>query len=282
MTAILNLGEIMKLEELLGKFKNWLLTEGLKLVVGLIVLYFTFKIINLITKKIDNKLKNKKKNLDETITKVSLSVLKNVLKILAFVCFLGYVGIETTSIAAAITSAGLAVGLALQGSLSNFAGGVIVLVMRPYKIGDYIECNGVSGTVEDIKTFYTSIVTIDNKVIMIPNGKMADSSIINYSTKKLRRLDMLFNVEYNSDLNVVKKAILESVEKSSLYKKNTTPFINIEEYKESYVKVVLKVWCDNTSYWDLYYFLQEEVKRQFDKYDIKIPYNKVSVNLINN
>ena len=157
-----------------------------------------------------------------------------------------------------------------------------MLVMRPYKIGDYIECNGVSGTVEDIKTFYTSIVTIDNKVIMIPNGKMADSSIINYSTKKLRRLDMLFNVEYNSDLNVVKKAILESVEKSSLYKKNTTPFINIEEYKESYVKVVLKVWCDNTSYWDLYYFLQEEVKRQFDKYDIKIPYNKVSVNLINN
>lgn len=270
----------MTLNDVVSKIKEWVLTEGVKLIIGLIVLYFVFKIINLLSKRIEKKLKRRKKPLDETITKVLLNVFRNGLKILAFICFLGYVGIETTSIAAAITSAGLGVGLALQGSLSNFAGGVIILVMRPYKIGDYIECNGLSGTVEDIKTFYTYIITIDNKVVMIPNGKVADSSIINYSSKKIRRLDMFFNVEYDSDLSSVKKALLDSIKNSSMHKENIEPFINIEEYNENSVKVVLKVWCDNNKYWPLYYYLQEEVKRQFEKNGIKIPYNKVR--LINN
>jgi small conductance mechanosensitive channel len=267
----------MTIEEIFSKTKVWMLTDGLKLVVGVLVLYFVFKIINIFSRRLERKLRKRRKALDETITKVSLSIFRKGLKILAFICFLGYVGIETTSIAAAITSAGLGVGLALQGSLSNFAGGVIILVMRPYKLGDYIECNGLSGTVEDIKTFYTYIVTIDNKVVMIPNGKMADSSIINYSTKDLRRLDLFFNVEYNSDIGVVKKALLDSVINSSMYKENIEPFINIEEYKENYIKVVLKVWCDNSKYWDLYYYLQEEVKRQFAKYNINVPYNKVKL-----
>ncbi len=267
----------MTINELIENVKQWIVTEGIKLLVALIILFFTFKIINCFTKSIEKRLNRSKKNLDETITKVLLNVLKKGLKILSFICFLGYVGIETTSIAAAITSAGLGVGLALQGSLSNFAGGVIILVMRPYKLGDYIECNGVSGTVEDIKTFYTYIVTIDNKVIMIPNGKMVDSSIINYSAKKTRRLDMLFNVDYNSNLNDVKEALSESVKNSKMYKEDKIPFINIEEYKDSYFKVVLKVWCDNKKYWDLYYYLLEEVKKQFEKYNIKIACNKVKI-----
>ena len=199
------------------------------------------------------------------------------MKILAFICFLGYVGIETTSIAATITSIGLGVGLALQGSLSNFAGGVIILIMRPYKIGDYIECNGLSGTVEDIKTFYTCIVTIDNRVIMIPNGKIVDSSLINYSIKPLRRLDMFFYIEYNSDIDIVKKAILESVKNSNMSKDGIPATVSIEEYKQSSIKVILKVWCENSLYWSLYYYLQEEVKNKFEQYKIQVPYNKVNV-----
>lgn len=270
-------GDMMNTNNIFNKFIEWTKTEGVKLALALIVLYFVFKLINYFSKRIERKLKNKKHKLDETITSVLLRIFRIGLKVLAFVSFLSYIGIETTSIAAAITSAGLGVGLALQGSLSNFAGGVIILIMRPFKLGDYIECNDMSGTVEDIKLFYTYITTIDNKVIMIPNGKIADSSIINYSSKNLRRLDMLFNVEYTSDIKTVKKALLESVNNSSLYNKDKEPFINIEEYKESYIKVVLKVWCNNSNYWDLYYFLQEEVKRQFEKYDIKVPYNKVNV-----
>lgn len=270
----------MTIEEIIGKIKHWIFTEGVKLLVGLLVLFIVFKIINVISKKFEKRLNNKKGQLDETITKVSLNIFRKGLKILSFICFLGYVGIETTSIAAAITSAGLGIGLALQGSLSNFAGGVIILVMRPYKLGDYIECNGVSGTVEDIKTFYTYITTIDNKVVMIPNGKMADSSIINYSVKKTRRLDLIFNIDYSSDLNLVKESILESVRNSKMYKEEKEPFINIEEYKESYYKVILKVWCDNNKYWDLYYYLHEEIKRQFERYNIKLSYKKLDVNLI--
>ena len=268
--------------KIVDKIKEWILTDGVKLVIGVIILYFIFKTINILSKRLQRNLKKRKRPLDETITKVSISIFRKGLKILAFICFLSYVGVETTSIAAAITSAGLGVGLALQGSLSNFAGGVIILVMRPYKLGDYIECNGLSGTVEDIKTFYTYITTIDNKVVMIPNGKVADSSIINYSSKKLRRLDMFFNVEYKSDIKIVKDALLNSVKNSSMYKEDIEPFISIEEYKESYIKIVLKVWCENNKYWSLYYYLQEEVKKQFEKVGIKIPYNKVEVSLIEN
>lgn len=267
----------MDLNNILDVIAQWIKTEGVKLFFALIVLFLSFKIINIVINKLEKKVRNSKRNLDRTITSVLFRILKISLKILAFISFLGYVGIETTSIAAAITSAGLAIGLALQGSLSNFAGGVIILVMRPFKLGDYIECNDISGTVEDIKMFYTYIVTIDNKVIMIPNGKMADSSIINYSTKELRRLDMFFNVEYGSDMNIVKNAILESINNSSMYKENIKPFINIEEYKENYIKVVLKVWCENSKYWNLYYFLQEEVKKQFEKYNIEVPYNKLKI-----
>lgn len=259
------------------KLKEWILEEGVKLVIGLVLLFIVFKAIDILVRRIDKKIRKRKKKVDETIVRVSLSFLKNGLKILSFICFLGYVGIETTSIAAAITSIGLAIGLALQGSLSNFAGGVIVLIMRPYKIGDYIECNGVSGTVEDIKTFYTYLITIDNKVVVIPNGKMADSSITNYSSKKIRRLDMFFNIDYNSNLNDVKEALLESVINSKMIKEDRQPFINIEDYNENYYRVVLKVWCDNNRYWDLYYYMQEEVKTQFEKYHIKVAYNKIEV-----
>lgn len=271
----------MTLDKILNEIKEWIVSEGIKIILGLLILCLVFKVINLISKKLEKKLNKKKKTLDETITKVALNVFRKGLKILAFICFLGYIGIETTSIAAAITSAGLGIGLALQGSLSNFAGGLIILIMRPYKLGDYIECNGLSGTVEDIKTFYTYIVTIDNKVVMIPNGKVADSSIINYSSKKTRRLDMFFYVKYSSDMNVVRKAILEGVYKSSMNKENIEPTVSVEEYEESSIKVVLKVWCDNNKYWSLYYYLQEEIKKQFEKYNIEVPYNKIDVTLVN-
>ena len=267
----------MDLNNLLDVIAHWIKTEGVKLLLSLIVLFFVFKTINIVINKLEKKAKNSKRNLDRTITSVLFRILKISLKILTFISFLGYVGIETTSIAAAITSAGLGIGLALQGSLSNFAGGVIVLVMRPYKLGDYIECNGVSGTVEEIKMFYTYIVTIDNKVIMMPNGKIADSSIINYSAKQLRRLDMFFNVGYGSDISVIKQALLDSLNNTNLYNKTVKPFINIEEYKENYIKIVLKVWCDNDKYWELYYFLQEQVKNQFEKYEIKVPYTKIKI-----
>lgn len=269
----------MSIEEIINKMVNWILTEGVKLAIALVVLYIVFKLINFFSKKLEKRLRNKKRPWDEAITRVLLQIFRVGLKFLSFVCFLGYVGVETSSIAAAITSAGLAIGLALQGSLSNFAGGVIVLIMHPYKIGDYIESNGLEGTVEDIKLFYTYIATIDNKVVIIPNGKMADSSIVNYSSKKLRRLDMKFNVSYNTDIEIAKEALLKCINNSNLIKENPRPFININEYGERYIQLVLRVWCNNSDYWNLFYYFQEEVKRQFDKNNVKLSFNEIKVNL---
>ena len=267
----------MNLEEILDKIIDWIVTDGLKLLFALIVLYIVFKLINFFARKIEKRLKSKKRPWDEAITRVLLQIFKVGLKVLAFVSFLGYVGIETTSIAAAITSAGLALGLALQGSLSNFAGGVIILIMHPYRIGDYILVNGEEGTVEDIKLFYTYLNTIDNKVIVIPNGKVADSSIVNYSFKKLRRLDMKFNISYNSDVEIAKQALLNSVKRNKQIKEEPIPFININEYGDRYIQIILRVWCENSNYWDLFYYFQEDVKKEFDKNDIELAFNELKI-----
>ncbi len=268
----------MTFSEIIDKVVNWLVTEGVKLVIAIIVLLLSFKVINFISKKIEKKLKVSKK-IDETIRHVILSTFKKVSKFLAFICFLGYVGIETSSIAATITSLGIGVGLALKGFLSNIAGGVIILLMHPFKIGDYVEINDIEGTVEEIKMFYTYVFTVDNKEIIIPNGKIVENHIINYSSKKDRRLDLTFYISYNNDIDMVKKAIITSIKNSKKYKDRPSPFINIKEYKDNCIEMILKVWCDNEVYWDLYYYLQEEVKKQFDIYDIKVPYNKIEISI---
>ena len=269
------------MEELWQNVSNWLVTEGIKLVIAIIALFILFKVINVASRKIEKRLKKNKKHVDETISRVLISTIRKVLKFIVLVSFLGYVGIETSSIAAAITSAGLAIGLALQGSLANFAGGVIILIMRPYKIGDYIDANGEEGTVEEIKLFYTILTTVDNKVVTIPNGKMADSAIINYSTKKTRRLDMKFDIAYENDVEVAKKAILTSVENFKNYKNEPAPFVNVDSYKDSSVSIVLKVWVDSSEYWNMYYYMQEEVRRQFANNNIEIPFNQLDVHLDN-
>lgn len=258
---------------------NWVVTEGVKIVIASIVLFITFKIINFVSKKVDKKIKNSKKHIDETISRVLISTIRKILKFIALVSFLGYIGIETSSIAACITSAGLAIGLALQGSLANFAGGVIILIMRPYKIGDYIECNGNEGIVEDIKLFYTILTTVDNKVITIPNGKTADSSIANYSVKKVRRLDMIFKIDYKSNYEIAKKAILDSILNSKNYHKQPEPFVGVDSYGDSSISIILKVWVDSKEYWNLKYFLQEEVKNQFDKRGVEIPFKQLDVHI---
>lgn len=274
-------GDYMDYENIKENIKNWILGEGVKLVFALFVLYLIFKIVNFISNKIEKKLKNSKKRIDEAIVRVSVSVIRKGLKFIAFVCFLGYVGIETTSIAAAITSTGLALGLALQGSLSNFAGGVIILVMKPFKIGDYIDCSGGSGTVEDIKLFYTYITTIDYKVIVVPNGKMVDSSIVNYSSKKKRRLDLLFSVSYKSDVSKVRDCILSCVYKYENYLKEPMPSVSVESSNNKEIEMILKVWVKGELYWDLYYYLQEEVRKQFTINNIETTYNQMEVYIEN-
>ena len=171
--------EEFSLVELLQTVAGWLMQNGIKLIIGLIVLFIAFKVVNFVAKRLQRRLD--KKNVDKTIANVTVKALKIVLKIMVFLLFLGYVGIETAGIGTIIGSVSVCIGLAVQGSLSNFAGGIVILVMRPFKLGDFIEAQGHSGTVTDIKMFYTYLNTPDNKVVMIPNGTLGNGDIINYS-----------------------------------------------------------------------------------------------------
>ncbi len=210
---------------------DWFTHTGIKLLIAIILMIVTFAIINGVTKKIYKRLQKKKA--DETLSRVCTQAARIILKLLVLVCLIGYVGIETASISAVIASIGVGISLAVQGTLSNFAGGVIIIVMRPFKIGDYITSNGQEGTVEDIKLFYTHIVTNDNKAVVIPNGSLANNVIVNSSAKDTRRVDIVTQVAYGSDVALVKKLIKDVCQQNGLVFKDPAPFVEMSELNES-------------------------------------------------
>ena len=258
---------------------NWCMTTGVKLLIGLIGLFVIFKIVNILTKKLYKRLQ--KKQADETLSRVGTQALRLVLKGITLVCFVGYIGIETASISALIASAGVALGLALQGSLSNFAGGIIIIVMRPFRIGDKIATNGESGTVEDIHMFYTVLVTPDNKVIHVPNGSLANNVIVNTSIKDTRRVEVVMSIAYDADLDRATQVINEVCAKNALIFNDPEPFVGIREYSSSSVDLNIRVWCKNADYWTITNYLLVEIKKAFDENGIEIPFNQLEVAIKN-
>ena len=184
----------MNWEQLAANLINWAATEGVKIVIAFAILFISFVIINCIIKSLRKILT--KKNVDKTITKTLCYILNIVLKTLIIVALLGYLGLDTSGIAALIATIGVGVGLALQGSLSNVAGGILIILLRPFRVDDFIEAQGQSGTVEDIHLIYTYIRTPDNKVVALPNGNLANNVIVNYSKKDTRRVDFEFAISY--------------------------------------------------------------------------------------
>ena len=193
----------------------------------------------MLTKKLYRHLQ--KKQADETLSRVGTQAIRIVLKLVALICFVGYIGIETASITALIASIGVSLGLALQGSLSNFAGGIIIIAMRPFRIGDKITTNGETGTVEDIHMFYTVLVTADNKVVHVPNGSLANNVIVNTSTKETRRVEVVMSISYDTDLNKATEVIQQVCKQNSLIFTDPEPFVGIREYAGS--SVVFKYTC---------------------------------------
>ncbi len=258
---------------------NWCKTTGIRLIIAIIILIVSFKLINFICKKISKKLEKKK--VDLTIAKVSVSFLKIVLKVLIIVLIVGYVGFETASLSAVILSLGTGISLAVQGTLSNFAGGVIIVIMRPFKIGDFITSNGQSGTVEDIKLFYTHIVTPDNKAIMIPNGSLANNVIVNVSAKEDRRCDLVMPVAYGTDTEFALTVIRGVIAKNEKVFNTPEPFVKVGELADSSIDIYVRVWCKNSDYWDVYFSLLNNIKDAFEENHIEIPFNQLDVNLKN-
>lgn len=254
---------------------NWIVTEGLKALVAFIVLLILFKITNVICRKLAKLMRKKK--LDEAVVRVSETWARRGIKFVLFIVFIAYLGFETSSITAAIASLGVTIGLALQGSLSNIAGGIVLLVMHPYRVGDEIEIEGNTGTVEDIKLFYTYLRTSDNKLIVIPNSTAANDEIINYSTKPTRRVDLIFSISYDSDYETAKALIIDCVKGLGHALEDPAPFVGMEAHAQSSVDVIVKYWVPTDVYYDSRYMMREAVKLAFDTNGIEIPYPQLEV-----
>lgn len=254
------------MQEWLEKVVNWLTTEGLKLLICLILLFISFWIVNGIAKRVKRRMEKRGK--DKTVTSLMFKVIRIGGKLALFVIFLGVVGFDTAGIGTIIASFGVAIGLALQGALSNLAGGIIILIMRPLRIGDFIEAQGVSGTVEDIHIFYTDLVTPDNKMIHLPNGSLANGSITNYSKKSTRRVDMEFTISYDDDFVRAEKIIGDLCAADGRIMTDPAPFIRVKSHGDSAVVIVMRVWSKSEDYWAIYFDMMENVKKQFDANNI--------------
>ncbi len=258
---------------------EWCVNTGIKIILAIIILIVSFKIINLISKKITKRLE--RKNADATLSRVLVNVTRLSLKILIVLCLVGFLGVQTSSIAAVITSAGVGIGLAIQGTLSNFAGGVILIVMRPFKLDDFIVAQGEKGTVEDIKLFYTTLRTPDNRVVYIPNGSLANGVIVNNSLKETRRIDIIMSVSYDSNVDLAKNVLKKCMNNNDLVLKDQPIFAEVSEYADSSINITCRCWVKNTDYWTVNFQLLKDFKDVLDENHIQIPYNQLDVNITN-
>ncbi len=240
-------------------------------VIALVVLIVGWWATNLITLIV----KRSMERLDENLRSFFGSIISVALKIILVITVASMFGIEMTSFIAILAAASFAVGLALQGSLSNFAGGVLIILFRPFNVGDYIEAQGHAGTVRKIHIFSTTLKTPDNKTVIIPNGMLSNSSLINYSTEPTRRVDMVFGISYKDDIAKAKKTINSILKKDKRIIED--PFIKVGALNNNSVDLYVRVWCNKKDYWDIYFEMQEKVKTEFDSRGITIPFPQLQI-----
>lgn len=248
---------------------------GIQLIIALLILIIGFKLVKILEKSL--KKEHKLSKIDPSVKTFVISITTIALKVLLFIIAASIIGIPTTSFITILGSAGVAIGLALQGGLSNLAGGLMILLYKPFKIGDYIESNGKEGNVTSITMFYTSLTTLDNKVVQIPNGTLSNNTIVNYSAYPERRLDLQFNVSYDSKIDKVKKVINEVIEKSEYALKDRNHIIRLCKHSDSSLTYAVYVWIKKEDYWNAYFELNENIKEAFDKNNIEIPYPQLDI-----
>ena len=267
------------MEELIKKLSNKSMDFLIEIVVGLLILIIGFKIISII----ENALKKPHKfsKLDASVKTFLISFITIALKVLLIVIFLSVIGVPMASLVTVIGSCAVAIGLALQGGLSNIAGGLMILVFKPFKVGDFISANGYDGTVKSITMFYTTLITPDNKVVQMPNGGLSNSNITNYSAKGERRVDIDISVSYDTDIDKVKKLVNSIIDKHELIIQDKEKFFRLKTHAESALVFTLRVWAKTSDYWTVYFDLMESIKKEFDKNHIEIPFNQLDVHMIN-
>ena len=279
MNALLTTESTNWLDSAISTLSGWVLNTGIKIVISIVLLFISFRIIKRIARKITKKGDSEK--YDKTIMKTLAYAFSISAKTLVLVCLIGYLGIDTSGITALIASLGVCIGLAVNGAVANLAGGVIILVTRPFKVDDYIEAQGISGTVEDIHMICTKIRTPDNKVIYVPNGSLANGNIINYSEKSTRRIELKFAIAYNSDYDKAKALVWDIVTSHELTLDDPAPFVRMSEHADSSITITARAWVNSSDYWTVNFDLLEAVKKAFDENGIEIPFNQLDVHVKN-
>ncbi len=266
---------LAKLQQLLDTVIDWSLHTGVRLIVAALILFISFKLINFFAKKITKRGTNK--GVDKTILRTAVYAGKIAAKCVVAVAMVGYVGIDTSAITALIASFGVCIGLAVNGALSNLAGGVLILVTRPFRVDDFIEAQGISGTVTDIHMVSTKVVTGDNKVVYLPNGALANGNIINYSEKELRRVDMEFTISNAADYEKAKELIMNTFTSHELVINEPQPFVRVASHGKDGIVIKGRAWTKNGDYWTVYFDITESLKAEFEKNGIGIPVQQINI-----
>ena len=265
------------MEDLIAKVWELLTIYGLKVIAAVVVFIVGRWVAKGLRKFVENVMN--KRQVDPTIVSFVANMTYIALLVFVVLAALGQLGIQTTSFIAVIGAAGLAIGLALQGSLANFAAGFLMIIFRPFKIGDYIEGAGVAGTVEVIQIFTTQIQTPDNKTVIIPNAGLTAGNITNYSAKGTRRVDLIMGIGYGDDIDKARTIMEDILAKDERILKDPAPKIAVVELADSSVNFVVRPWVKSENYWDVYFDTTENIKKSFDAQGISIPFPQRDVHM---
>ncbi len=278
--VVKEMGDLLEpgsMEQLLQAGKDLLIQYGPR-VLAAIAVFFIGKMLAKWLRGIVVRLMNKA-DVDPMVTGFTASMVYIGLMVFVVMTALGQVGIQTTSFLAVLGAAGLAIGLALQGSLANFAAGFLLIIFRPFKVGDVIEAAGVTGKVDTIQIFTTTLRTPDNKTIIVPNAKLGNDNIVNYSTQKTRRVDLVVGVSYDADLKETRAILQDIIDSDERVLKDPEPQIVVGELADSSVNFFVRVWVNSADYWGVYFDANEQVKLRLDEAGIGIPYPQRDVHL---
>lgn len=258
--------------------KDLVFSYGPKLIGAIVVLIVGLWLIRIMTKSFGRVLSKRK--IDESLKPFLRSIVSILLKVLLFISILGMVGIQMTSFIAILAAAGLAVGMALSGTLQNFAGGVIILLLKPFKVGDVIDAVGYVGSVREILIFNTILKTPDNKTVIIPNGSLMNSSLTNFSTEATRRVDWTFGIGYGDNYIKTRELLMKLIKEDARIKSDPEPFIALSELADSSVNIVVRAWVQSSDYWGVFFDMNEKVYKSFAEEGLNIPFPQMDVHLV--
>lgn len=262
-------------QELISKGIDLGIEAGKSIIIAAIIYFVGKALISLINRMLGSMMERRK--VDPTIQTFLTSLVNIVLLTLLVISVVGALGVNTTSFAALLASAGVAVGMALSGNLQNLAGGIVILLFRPFKVGDYIEAQGVGGTVSEIQIFHTILTTPDNKKLFLPNGALSSGNITNFSREPLRRVDFSVSIEYGEDTDKVRQVLLELLTADERILRTPAPLVALGALAASGVNMTVRVWVNSADYWDVFFQTNEAIYKEFNKRGIKFPFPQLTI-----